>query len=54
MSRFEMLEKLVENLGESEALNALVNALSDDEMKENFDYICRMYDIENEEEGEDD
>ena len=56
MKKYEMLEKLVEALGESETLNALVDALSDDEMMMNFKYICRMYDIEEdfELEGSDD
>ena len=48
MTKYEMLEKLINELGEIETLNALVDALSDDEMAENFDYICRMYDIEEE------
>ena len=52
MSKYEMLEKLINELGETETLNALVDALSDDEMIENYDYICRMYDIENEEDME--
>ena len=54
MDKYEMLKKLINELGETETLNALVDALSDDEMTENYDYICRMYDIENEEDMEED
>ena len=52
MSKYEMLEKLINELGETETLNALVDALSDDEMAENFNYICRMYDIDTEEDDD--
>ena len=53
MTRFEMLEILIEELGIEKTLNALVCALSDDEMKDNFEYICRMYEIEIPEENDD-
>lgn len=53
MTRFEMLEILIEELGVELALDELVNALSDDEMESNFDYICRMYEIEIPEENDD-
>lgn len=46
MDRFEMAEFLIDNLGVERTLGELVNALSDDEMKELFDYIVRMYDLE--------
>jgi len=46
MNRYEMQEKLVEALGESGTLDALVQAMSTQEMTENFDFICRMNDIE--------
>lgn len=49
MDRFEMLERLVEVLGIEKTLEELVNAMSDDEMKENYEYIARMYEIRGEE-----
>ena len=49
MKKYEMLKKLIDELGETETLSALVDALSDDEMTDNYNYICRMYDIEKEE-----
>lgn len=48
MKKYEMLEKLINELGETETLNALVDAMDIDEMTMNYNYICRMYDIENE------
>lgn len=45
MKRFERLEQLVEALGIEKTLNELVNAMSDEEMEENFEYIARMYEI---------
>ena len=45
MDRFEMLERLVEVLGIEKTLEELVNAMSDDEMEENYKYIARMYEI---------
>jgi hypothetical protein len=53
MTRFEQLNHLIEELGTEETLNALVSAMSDDEMKANYDYICRMYDLRNQDEEED-
>ena len=47
-----MMEKLIENLGVKGALIELVYSLSDDDMKEHYDYICRMNDIDNEVEEE--
>ena len=52
MDKFDMMEKLIENLGVKGALTELVHALSDDDMKENYEYICRMNGIDNETEEE--
>ena len=52
MDKFDMMEKLIENLGVKETLTELVHALSDDDMKENYEYICRMNGIDNETEEE--
>lgn len=52
MDKFDMMEKLIENLGVKGALTELVHALSDDDMKEYYDYICRMNGIDNETEEE--
>lgn len=46
MDRFEMQEILENNLGKEETLEAIVRQMSNDEMKEAFEYITRMYDIE--------
>lgn len=54
MTRFEYLEKLLNNLGDYESVvNALVRQMSDDEMEEAYKYIARMYDFEDEDEDED-
>lgn len=50
LDKFELLEILIDNLGIEKTLEELTNALSDEEFKENFNYIARMYDIETEEE----
>lgn len=52
MDKFDMMEKLIENLGVKGALTELVHALSDDDMKDNYEYICRMNGIDNETEEE--
>ena len=52
MDKFDMMEKLIDNLGVRGALTELVHALSDDDMKENYEYICRMNGIDNETEEE--
>lgn len=46
MKRLEKMDELVEQLGEAELLEALVRAMSDDEAFSNFEYIERMYDIQ--------
>ena len=46
MKRLEKMDELVEQLGEAELLEALVRAMSDDEALSNFEYIERMYDIQ--------
>ena len=45
MTRFEQMQTLIDYLGEKEALEALTRAMNDDEFNENFEYICRMYEI---------
>lgn len=45
MKRFERLEQLVEALGLEKTLEELVNAMSDEEMEENYKYIARMYEL---------
>ena len=52
MEKIEMMNKLIENLGVEKALEELVDALSDDEMRSNFEFICRMNDIPMDEEDE--
>lgn len=52
MEKIEMMNKLIENLGVEKALEELVDALSDDEMRSNFEFICRMNDIPMDEEEE--
>ena len=50
--RHDLQELLLENMAASELLNELVSAMSDEEAKENFEYIARMHDIDIEEEEE--
>lgn len=53
MEKIEMMNKLIESLGVEKTLEKLVDALGDDEMQDNFEFICRMNDIPmNEEEEE--
>lgn len=47
--RFEMQEYLIEYLGVDGAFDAVVRAMSDDAMKDLFDFIVRSYDIEDDE-----
>nr|DAE44678.1 MAG TPA: hypothetical protein [Caudoviricetes sp.] len=54
MEKNEMMNKLIENLGVEKTLEELVDALSDDEMKSDFEFICRMNDIPMDEEEEED
>lgn len=49
MKRFERLEQLVEALGMEKTLEELVNAMSDDEMEDLYEYIAKMYEIGDEE-----
>ena len=49
--RHDLQELLLENMTTKELLNQLVSAMSDDEARENFEYIARMNDIDIEEEG---
>lgn len=50
MTKYDMFEKLIDNLGIEQTLYELIDALSDDEVEENYEYIARMHDIEEEEE----
>lgn len=61
MSGWEAYEKALEELGADELCNALAQAMSDDELLENIEYISREHDLdlfdeddEEEEEEEDD
>ena len=49
MSGWELFEKLRDELGDNYLLDSLAQALSDDELYENMEYIARMNDIEVEE-----
>lgn len=42
----ELEEKMIEYLGKEELLNSLLLAMSEEEKRENFEYIARMYDID--------
>jgi len=46
VDRFSQLDILIEYLGESEALDAIVRATSDSDFNETFEYIVRMNDID--------
>lgn len=52
MKRFDQLDILINHLGESATLDALVKAMSDDDFEDNFKYICQQHDIKIEEEEE--
>ena len=45
MTGWEMYEKAKEELGAEYLLDALAQALTDDELKDNIKFICRMEDI---------
>ena len=45
MERIETMEELKDLMGADLLLEELVRAMSDDEAKENFDFIKRMYDF---------
>lgn len=47
-----MMNKLIESLGAEKALEELVDALSNEEMQRDFEFICRMKDIPMDEEKE--
>ena len=48
--RFEQKEYLVEKMGDSDAvLEALTHAMSNWDFNELFEYIVRMYDLEDDE-----
>ena len=47
MKRFKQMEHLLETFGDAEkVLQELTDAMSDDEFYENYEFICRMWDIE--------
>lgn len=45
---FNIMDKVILNIGEHEFIKALGQALSCDELKENLEFIIRMYDLGNE------
>jgi hypothetical protein len=49
MKGWKLFEKLKDELGESYLLDSLAQALSDDELYDNMEYIARMNDIDIEE-----
>lgn len=49
MNGWDKFETMLDELGAENLLNELANALSDNELSENMDYIARCYDIELEE-----
>ena len=42
----ELFDKIIDELGIHDAMQELLQALSDDEIIENAEWIARMYDIE--------
>lgn len=55
-NRYELLDEMLEHMCADKLLQELVNAMSDAEATENFEFICRMWDLPvfDEEGGEDD
>lgn len=45
MNRFNAMEYLLERMGAENLLRELVDAMSEDEAKENFEFIDRMHDL---------
>jgi len=48
MTRIDKMDILIENLGTEGAITSLVKQMSETEMNEAFEYICRMHEIDNE------
>lgn len=44
-TNFEFMDRCVEYLGEKTTLEALIRALSSDDVNDVFQYICRCHDI---------
>lgn len=44
-SNFQFMDRCVDYLGEATTLEALIRALSSDEINDAFEYICNCYDI---------
>lgn len=44
-SNFQFMDRCVEYLGETTTLEALIKALSSDDINDAFKYICDCYDI---------
>lgn len=44
-TNFEFMDRCVEYLGETTVLEALIKALSSDDINDAFQYICRCHDI---------
>lgn len=45
MNRFDVLYQMRKYMNDQHIVNELVDALSNDEAKENFEYIIRMWDL---------
>lgn len=44
-TNFEFMDRCVDYLGEATVLEALIKALSADQVNDVFEYICRCYEI---------
>lgn len=44
-TNFEFMDRCVDYLGEKTVLEALIKALSSDDINDAFEYICRCHDI---------
>lgn len=44
-TNFQFMDRCVDYLGEATVLEALIKALSSDDINEAFEYICDCYDI---------
>lgn len=44
-TNFEFMDRCVEYLGEKNTLEAVIKALSSDDVNDVFQYICKRYDI---------
>jgi hypothetical protein len=53
-NRYELLDEMLEHMCADKLLQELVDAMSDAEATENFEFICRMWDLPVFDEGEED